>query len=108
MFSYAVGAPLALSQHKIVLRREAKRRWPFLSARDLSMIGNEQQLTSMVKERSGGQQAKVAAIVHHWLAQHRFLGPLAQSVTSLSARENEGGARQQSGHRLSGTIGIRP
>lgn len=108
MFSHAVGEPLALQQHKIVLRREAKKRWPFLTPLDLSMIGNEQQLTSMVKDRTGGQRATVAATVHRWVAQHRFRGPPPQSVPSLSAWENEGGARQQAGHRIRGTIGIRP
>lgn len=108
MFSYTLGEPLPVSQHKIKLRRDAQKQWPLLTPRDLSMIGNGQQLTSMVKDRTGGQRATVAATVHRWVAQHRFRGPPPQSVPSLSAWENEGGARQQAGHRIRGTIGIRP
>lgn len=108
MFSFIAGEPLVLSQHKIVLRREAMRQWPFLTPLDLSMIGNEQQLTSVVRDRTGGQQAKVATVVRRWVARHRFRGVSPPAVPSLSAWENEGGAGQRSGHRIRGTIGIRP
>jgi hypothetical protein len=107
MFSFVADEPLAVSQYKIVLRREARKQWPFLTPLDLSEIGDEHQLVSVVNDRTGGQQAKVATVVHRWVTQHRFHAPPARPESSLSNWENEGGAKERTTRRIVGTIGIR-
>jgi hypothetical protein len=94
MFSFAAGEPLAISQHKIVLRREAQRRWAFLTPLDLSQRA---AIDVNGEDRIGGQQAKVATIVHRWVAHHRFRGSPSQSTASLSAWESEGAPGNNTG-----------
>jgi hypothetical protein len=73
----------------IGMRTAALKKWPFLTTRDLSMIHNELQLASTVKDRLGISRAEADADVRAWLNErdHR-----ASKVTSLQRWSDDGGA----------------
>jgi len=67
MFGYQGGEPADLLQRKVLERQSAKDEWPFLTTLDLSTIHSEQQLASMVKDRTGLKLEEVIPSVHTWM-----------------------------------------
>jgi hypothetical protein len=71
MFGYQGGESQQITRRKIRERRTAQAKWPFLTSLDLSMIHNEEQLTYLVKDRTGGAIQEVRPIVHDWMGGYR-------------------------------------
>jgi hypothetical protein len=92
MFGYQVGAtPQALAR-MTAERSLAQLRWPFLTSLDLSGIDGEQQLASMVKDRTGKSLADARSEVHEWMVgYHSRLARAANSRAELARWDNEGG-----------------
>lgn len=51
---------------------DAQQRWPFLTPYDLTTIHNEQQLATMVRDRSGLQKTQADEVVHEWMNGKTF------------------------------------
>lgn len=93
MFGYeAGGAPQVLAS-MIAERDAARNKWPFLTTLDLSVIHNEPQLVTMVKDRTGKSRSEVLVEVHEWLKgyEERLLAATAQA-TSIGRWTDDGGA----------------
>ena len=67
MFGYEAGATPQVRAKMIADRVPAKREWPFLTSLDLSALHNEQQLASMVKDRTGSTLAEAQNHVGRWM-----------------------------------------
>ncbi|WP_404400522.1 hypothetical protein [Pelagibacterium halotolerans] len=67
MFSYQSGEPLDVSRQKTLLRTNALKQWSFLTPLDLTMINSEQQLVTMVRDRSGITNSQSQTDVHTWM-----------------------------------------
>ncbi|WP_196260452.1 hypothetical protein [Pelagibacterium limicola] len=67
MFAYQSGEPLDGSRAKTLLRTNARKQWPFLTPLDLTMINSEQQLVTMVRDRSGITHSRSQSEVHAWM-----------------------------------------
>jgi hypothetical protein len=57
---------------KKVYMAEAQERWPFLTHFDASMMKNERQLVTMVKERCSRSQEDAEADVREWMQNKEF------------------------------------
>ncbi|WP_152048229.1 hypothetical protein [Aureimonas psammosilenae] len=51
---------------------EAQQRWPFLTRYDLTTIHNEQQLTTMVRDRAGLLRSQADVVVREWMNGKTF------------------------------------
>lgn len=67
MFGYRLEEDRALRQRKEDERVPARKRWPFITTLDLSMVDNEQQLATLVKDRTGVSKTAAALDVADWL-----------------------------------------
>lgn len=66
MFGYEGGFSPETLAVLIAERTTARVRWPFLTTLDMSMVHNEQQLTTIVKDRTGANRATALADVRQW------------------------------------------
>ena len=93
MFGYEGGEAKSTLARMLVERDTARARWPFLTTLDLSMIHNEPQLATMVKDRSGKSRNEAEADVHEWLRGYetrvRPAGSMAD--TSIGGWTDDGG-----------------
>jgi hypothetical protein len=87
MFGYD-GEPREQLPQILQKRAAALRKWPFLTTVDLSIIHNEVQLASTVKDRMGTSRAEADADVQAWLSERA--NP-ATKVTSLQRWSDDGG-----------------
>ena len=71
MFGYSAGAAPRVLANMIAERGFARSRWPFLTSLDLSAIHNEQQLITMVKDRTGETLAEAQDDVRPWMEGYR-------------------------------------
>lgn len=93
MFGYQAGATLKASARMTAERAVARQRWPFLTSLDLSGINGEQQLVSMVKDRTGKSLAGARSDVGEWIVGYRSrVSRAANSESALSRWDNEGGS----------------
>src|SRR5690606_22967209 len=67
MFGYRLVDDRALRQRKEDERAAARVRWPFITTLDLSMIDNDTQLATLVKDRSGASKIAAQLDVADWL-----------------------------------------
>jgi uncharacterized protein YjbJ (UPF0337 family) len=72
MFGFQGGERPDTVARKVGYRQDAKERWGFLTHYDLSTIKNEDQLSSMVKERSGIPEAQAKSDVRDWMQRKQF------------------------------------
>lgn len=72
MFGYQGGESGETVARKRGYMTEARQRWPFLTRFDVTTIHNEQQLATMVRDRSGRAKAEVDAEVHVWMEGKTF------------------------------------
>jgi hypothetical protein len=72
MFGYQGGESDQTVARKRIYLTEAQSRWPFLTRYDLTTIHNEQQLASMVRDRSGQTKLAADAEVHQWMEGKTF------------------------------------
>lgn len=93
MFGYQAGAtPQALAL-TTAERSLAQQKWPFLTSLDLSGINGEQQLASMVKDRTGKSLADASSDVHEWMVgYHGRVARAANAKAALATWDNEGGS----------------
>lgn len=66
MFGYEGGESGPVLVGMKAERKAAQTRWPFLTTLDLSMINNEPQLATMVKDRTGKSRSEAERDVHDW------------------------------------------
>ena len=72
MFGFRGGeSPETVSRKKSYMSA-AQQRWSFLTSFDLSTIKNEDQLTSMVKDRSGSSAEAAREDVRDWVRGKQF------------------------------------
>ena len=69
MFGYAAGDTPKVRASKAALRKTAQSRWPFLTTLDLSMVHNQLQLATLIKDRTGNSRAAADNDVRDWLLQ---------------------------------------
>ena len=67
MFGYSGGDTIRVRTKKVARRKNARSRWPFLTSLDLSMVHNEIQLATLVKDRTGNSRAVADNDVRDWL-----------------------------------------
>ncbi len=91
MFGYAAGDPREVRAAKVARRATAQARWPFLTTLDLSMLHNETQLASMVKDRTGNSREVADTDVHEWLVRQVLPGEPGQ-LSSIARWTDDGGA----------------
>jgi len=72
MFGFQGGERPDTVARKMGYRQDAQRQWGFLTYFDLSTIKNEDQLGTMVKERSGISVAKATSDDHAWMQGKQF------------------------------------
>ena len=72
MFGFQGGERPDTVARKKGYRQDAQKRWTFLTHFDLSTIKNEDQLGTMVKERSGIPEAEAKNDVHAWTQGKQF------------------------------------
>ena len=72
MFGFQGGESADTVSRKTGYRRDAQRRWGFLTNFDLSSIRNEVQLCSMVRDRLGISEAQARSDVHVWMQNKQF------------------------------------
>lgn len=72
MFGFQGGESAETVSRKKNYRKDAQRRWTFLTTYDLSTIKNEAQLRTMVKGRSGITEAQAASDVQAWMEGKLF------------------------------------
>lgn len=72
MFGYQGGETVETVDRKRGYGVDARARWTFLTQYDLSTIKNEEQLSSMVKIRSGVTEAAARSDVAAWMAGKQF------------------------------------
>ncbi|MEJ1158944.1 hypothetical protein [Prosthecomicrobium sp. N25] len=72
MFGFSGGEAPETVIRKRGYMKDAQSRWAFLTHFDLSTIKNEEQLTSMVKDRSGHSDAEAARDVQSWMQGKQF------------------------------------
>ncbi len=72
MFGYQGGESGEIVVRKRGYMAEAQQRWPFLTRFDVTTIHNEQQLATMVRDRSGRVKAEVDEEVHVWMEGKTF------------------------------------
>jgi hypothetical protein len=72
MFGFQGGESAETVFRKKGYRKDAQRRWTFLTTYDLSTIKNEAQLRSMVKGRSGITETQAASEVRAWMGGKLF------------------------------------
>ncbi|WP_416357692.1 hypothetical protein ACLNGM_06555 [Aureimonas phyllosphaerae] len=72
MFGYQGGESGETVARKRGYMAEAQQRWPFLTRFDVTTIHNEQQLATMVRDRSGRPKADVEEEVHAWMEGKTF------------------------------------
>jgi len=72
MFGFSGGESAETVARKRGYMREAQQHWPFLTNFDASTIKNEIQLTSMIKDRTGGTEAQAKQHVQAWMQGKRF------------------------------------
>jgi hypothetical protein len=72
MFGFSGGESAETVARKRDYMREAQQRWAFLTNFDASTIKNEIQLTSMVKDRTGGTEAQARNDVRAWTQGKQF------------------------------------
>lgn len=72
MFGYSSGETVATTARKQGYRILAQAQWPFLTSLDLSMLHNEAQLVSMIKDRSGLPLAVAQHDVAQWMKGKQF------------------------------------
>ncbi len=72
MFGYQGGESGETVARKRGYMVEARERWPFLTRFDVTTIHNEQQLATMVRDRSGQSKPQADDDVHRWMAGKRF------------------------------------
>lgn len=72
MFGFTGGETPETVARKKGYMAVAQERWSFLTSYDLSTIKNEEQLASMVKDRSGSSAEQAEVDVHAWMADKQF------------------------------------
>lgn len=72
MFGFQGGESVETVLRKKDYRKDAQRRWSFLTHYDLSTIKNEAQLRAMVKGRTGITEAQAANDVATWMKDKQF------------------------------------
>jgi hypothetical protein len=72
MFGFQGGESAETVARKTEYRKDAQRRWSFLTHYDLSTIKNEAQLRAMVKGRSSITEAQAASDVAAWMKDKQF------------------------------------
>ncbi len=72
MFGFQGGERPDILTRKKEHRKDAQERWTFLTHFELSTIKNEDQLGTMVKERSGISEAQAKKDVHAWMQGRQF------------------------------------
>jgi hypothetical protein len=72
----------------LALRRAAQLEWPFLTTLDLSMIHNDVQLASMVKDRTSVSLAAAEQSVREWSSKNSTRA----RPSSLQRWADDGGA----------------
>ncbi|RIX98696.1 hypothetical protein D3218_16015 [Aureimonas flava] len=72
MFGYQGGESGETVARKRGYMAEARQRWPFLTRFDVTTIHNEQQLATMVRDRSGRSKADADEEVHTWMEGKTF------------------------------------
>jgi hypothetical protein len=77
----------------LALRRAAQAEWPFLTTLDLSMIHNDVQLASVVKDRTAVSRAEAEASVRAWSSKNNKGD--ASRLTGLQRWSDDGGARRK-------------
>ncbi|MDC9823291.1 hypothetical protein PRN20_06075 [Devosia sp. ZB163] len=94
MFGYAAGGAPQVLVGMIAERDAARNRWPFLTTLDLSVIHNEPQLVTMVKDRTGKSRSEARGEVHEWLKGYeaRLLAATSLADTSIERWSDDGGA----------------
>jgi hypothetical protein len=93
MFGYQGGEPADLLRRKVLERQSAKDEWPFLTTLDLSTIHSEQQLASMVRDRTGLKLEEVVPSVHTWMEGYnrRLEAPSLSPGKVVKLRPSSGG-----------------
>lgn len=66
MFGYEGGLTPEVLTMLVAERTIAHDRWPFLTTIDMSMVHNDEQLTTLVKDRTGASRAAALADVKQW------------------------------------------
>ena len=89
MFGYNGETKNALAR-VVALRRAAMLEWPFLTTLDLSMIHNDVQLASIVKDRMALSRAEAEQSVFAWSARSETGS--ANGLASLERWSDDGGA----------------
>jgi len=72
MFGFRGGETPETVTRKKGYMAAAQQRWSFLTNFDLSTIKTEEQLSSMVKDRSGSSAEAARSDVHAWLEDKQF------------------------------------
>jgi hypothetical protein len=74
----------------LALRRAAQLEWPFLTTLDLSMIHNDVQLASVVKDRTAVSRDEAEASVRAWSSQN--INVETNRLIGLQRWSDDGGA----------------
>ncbi len=72
MFGYQGGEAAETVVRKRGYMVDAMRRWPFLTRYDVTTIHNEQQLATMVRDRSSRSKADADREIRDWMAGKTF------------------------------------
>jgi len=72
MFGYQGGEDGSTVARKRGYAIEAQKRWPFLTRYDLTTIHNEQQLATIVRDRTGLPKEEADEAVHKWTTGKTF------------------------------------
>jgi hypothetical protein len=72
MFGFRGGETAETVTRKKGYMADAQQRWGFLTNFDLSTIKTEEQLTSMVRDRTGGSVEAATNDVHNWVQGKQF------------------------------------
>jgi hypothetical protein len=72
MFGYRGGETVETVQRKRGYGAEARAHWIFLTQYDISTIKNEEQLSAMIKIRSGISETAARDDVAAWMAGKQF------------------------------------
>ena len=90
MFGYA-GEKSDELRGMVAARIAAQVKWPFLTTLDMSMIHNQEQLSGVVRDRTGTSKKDAENDVRSWMVGQGLA--VSGSTAALQRWDEDGGAR---------------
>ena len=90
MFGYAGEKSDAL-RGMVAARIAAQVKWPFLTTLDMSMIHNQEQLSGVVRDRTGTSKKDAENDVRSWMVGQGLAA--SGSTAALQTWDDDGGPR---------------